>query len=102
ADLCPSLDLGTSAKMLSVVPLITGGGVFETGAGGWAPKHVQQLLAENHLRWDSLGEFLALAESFQHLATSTGNARAQILADTLGAATASYLYVYNSPIRKAV
>src|SRR5699024_5136127 len=69
-DLFPILELGTSAKMLSVVPLLGGGGLFETGAGGSAPKHVQQLLAENHLRWDSLGEFLALAESFQHLATS--------------------------------
>ncbi|HLR28666.1 MAG TPA: NADP-dependent isocitrate dehydrogenase [Ruania sp.] len=100
-DLFPILELGTSAKMLSVVPLINGGGLFETGAGGSAPKHVQQLLAENHLRWDSLGEFLALAESFQHLATSTGNARAQILADTLGAATATFLNENKSPSRKA-
>src|SRR5699024_10536016 len=100
-DLFPILELGTSAKMLSIVPLMAGGGLFETGAGGSAPKHVQQLLAENHLRWDSLGEFLALAESFQHLATSTGNARAQILADTLGAATATFLNENKSPSRKA-
>ena len=82
-DLFPILELGTSAKMLSVVPLISGGGLFETGAGGSAPKHVQQLLKEDYLRWDSLGEFLALAVSFEHLAQSTGNGRAQILADTL-------------------
>ncbi|MGH3363609.1 MAG: NADP-dependent isocitrate dehydrogenase, partial [Nocardioidaceae bacterium] len=82
-DLFPIMELGTSAKMLSVVPLINGGGLFETGAGGSAPKHVQQLLTENYLRWDSLGEFLALAVSFEHLATTTDNARAQILADTL-------------------
>ena len=86
-DLFPILELGTSAKMLSIVPLIEGGGLFETGAGGSAPKHVQQLLAENHLRWDSLGEFLALAVSFEHLAQRTGNARAQVLADTLDRAT---------------
>ena len=82
-DLFPILELGTSAKMLSIVPLINGGGLFETGAGGSAPKHVQQLVEENHLRWDSLGEFLALAASFEHLASTTGNDRAQILADTL-------------------
>ncbi|SEE97186.1 NADP-dependent isocitrate dehydrogenase [Ruania alba] len=99
-DLFPILELGTSAKMLSVVPLINGGGLFETGAGGSAPKHVQQLVAENHLRWDSLGEFLALAESFQHLGTTTGNARAQILADTLSKATASFLLENKSPSRK--
>ncbi len=86
-DLFPILELGTSAKMLSVVPLINGGGLFETGAGGSAPKHVQQLVKENYLRWDSLGEFLALAVSFEHLAQTTGNARAQVLADTLDRAT---------------
>ena len=82
-DLFPILELGTSAKMLSIVPLLAGGGLFETGAGGSAPKHVQQLVKENYLRWDSLGEFLALAVSFEHLANVTDNARAQILADTL-------------------
>jgi isocitrate dehydrogenase len=87
--------------MLSVVPLINGGGLFETGAGGSAPKHVQQLLSENHLRWDSLGEFLALAVSFEHLATSTGNARAQVLADTLDRATGTFLLEDKSPKRKA-
>src|SRR5581483_2011419 len=86
-DLFPILELGTSAKMLSIVPLISGGGLFETGAGGSAPKHVQQFLAENHLRWDSLGEFLALAVSFEMLAEKTSNPRAQILADTLDRAT---------------
>ncbi|NJC21663.1 isocitrate dehydrogenase [Arthrobacter pigmenti] len=100
-DLFPILELGTSAKMLSIVPLINGGGLFETGAGGSAPKHVQQLVRENHLRWDSLGEFLALAVSFEHLATSTGNARAQILADTLDRATATFLLENKSPSRKA-
>jgi isocitrate dehydrogenase len=100
-DLFPILELGTSAKMLSVVPLINGGGLFETGAGGSAPKHVQQLLKENHLRWDSLGEFLALAVSFEHLAQSTGNARAQVLADTLDAATGRFLNENKSPSRKA-
>jgi isocitrate dehydrogenase len=95
------MELGTSAKMLSVVPLINGGGLFETGAGGSAPKHVQQLVKENHLRWDSLGEFLALAVSFEHLAQSTGNARAQILADTLDRATATFLEENKSPSRKA-
>jgi isocitrate dehydrogenase len=100
-DLFPIMELGTSAKMLSVVPLINGGGLFETGAGGSAPKHVQQLLHENHLRWDSLGEFLALAVSFEHLAQRTGNARAQILADTLDRATATFLDENRSPSRKA-
>ncbi|HWV50177.1 MAG TPA: NADP-dependent isocitrate dehydrogenase, partial [Microbacterium sp.] len=95
------LELGTSAKMLSIVPLIAGGGLFETGAGGSAPKHVQQLLAENHLRWDSLGEFLALASSFEHLGESTGNARAKILAETLDRATGSFLDADKSPGRKA-
>jgi isocitrate dehydrogenase len=99
-DLFPILELGTSAKMLSVVPLINGGGLFETGAGGSAPKHVQQLVKENYLRWDSLGEFLALAVSFEHLAQSTGNARAQILADTLDRATATFLNEDKSPSRR--
>jgi len=99
-DLFPILELGTSAKMLSVVPLINGGGLFETGAGGSAPKHVQQLLDENYLRWDSLGEFLALAVSFEHLAQRTGNARAQILADTLDRATGRVLDENRSPSRK--
>jgi isocitrate dehydrogenase len=100
-DLFPILELGTSAKMLSVVPLINGGGLFETGAGGSAPKHVQQLVKENHLRWDSLGEFLALAVSFEHLGETTGNARAKILADTLDRATATFLMENKSPSRKA-
>ncbi|MEI2276656.1 NADP-dependent isocitrate dehydrogenase [Paenarthrobacter ilicis] len=98
-DLFPILELGTSAKMLSIVPLINGGGLFETGAGGSAPKHVQQLVKENHLRWDSLGEFLALAVSFEHLATTTGNARAQVLADTLDRATGTFLLEDKSPKR---
>ncbi|WP_329499636.1 NADP-dependent isocitrate dehydrogenase [Kitasatospora herbaricolor] len=99
-DLFPILELGTSAKMLSVVPLINGGGLFETGAGGSAPKHVQQLVKENYLRWDSLGEFLALAVSFEHLAQTTGNARAQVLADTLDRATGSFLEEDKSPSRR--
>lgn len=99
-DLFPILELGTSAKMLSIVPLIAGGGLFETGAGGSAPKHVSQLVKENHLRWDSLGEFLALAVSFEHLANTAGNARAQILADTLDAATGTFLLENKSPKRK--
>jgi isocitrate dehydrogenase len=99
-DLFPIMELGTSAKMLSVVPLIAGGGLFETGAGGSAPKHVQQLLREDYLRWDSLGEFLALAVSFEHLAQSTGNARAQVLADTLDRATGTFLDEDRSPSRK--
>ncbi|QHK21920.1 NADP-dependent isocitrate dehydrogenase [Pseudarthrobacter psychrotolerans] len=99
-DLFPILELGTSAKMLSVVPLMNGGGLFETGAGGSAPKHVQQLLKENHLRWDSLGEFLALAVSFEHLATTTDNARAQVLADTLDKATGTFLLENKSPSRR--
>ncbi|SOD63359.1 isocitrate dehydrogenase [Streptomyces zhaozhouensis] len=99
-DLFPILELGTSAKMLSVVPLINGGGLFETGAGGSAPKHVQQLVKENYLRWDSLGEFLALAVSFEHLAQRTGNARAQVLADTLDRATATFLNENKSPSRR--
>ena len=99
-DLFPILELGTSAKMLSVVPLIAGGGLFETGAGGSAPKHVQQLINENHLRWDSLGEFLAIAVSFEHLAVTEGNDRAQILADTLDRATGTFLLENKSPKRK--
>lgn len=99
-DLFPILELGTSAKMLSVVPLMNGGGLFETGAGGSAPKHVQQLVKENYLRWDSLGEFFALAASFEHLATTTGNARAQILADTLDRATGTFLNEDKSPTRR--
>jgi isocitrate dehydrogenase len=99
-DLFPILELGTSAKMLSVVPLMNGGGLFETGAGGSAPKHVQQFVKENYLRWDSLGEFLALAVSFEHLATTTGNGKAQVLADTLDAATGRLLDEEKSPARK--
>ncbi len=99
-DLFPILELGTSAKMLSIVPLMNGGGLFETGAGGSAPKHVQQFVAENYLRWDSLGEFLALAASLEHLAQRTDNARAQILADALDAATAKFLENDKSPARK--
>ncbi|MCQ9709108.1 NADP-dependent isocitrate dehydrogenase [Streptomyces sp. BSP1] len=99
-DLFPILELGTSAKMLSVVPLMNGGGLFETGAGGSAPKHVQQLVKEDYLRWDSLGEFLALAVSFEHLAQTTGNARAQVLADTLDRATGTFLNEDKSPSRK--
>ncbi|PWD50376.1 NADP-dependent isocitrate dehydrogenase [Serinibacter arcticus] len=99
-DLFPILELGTSAKMLSVVPLMNGGGLFETGAGGSAPKHVQQLVKENYLRWDSLGEFFALAASFEHLATTTGNTRAQVLADTLDRATGTFLNEDKSPTRR--
>jgi isocitrate dehydrogenase len=98
-DLFPILELGTSAKMLSVVPLMAGGGLFETGAGGSAPKHVQQLLAEDYLRWDSLGEFLALAESFRHEA-SAGNAHARVLGDALDRATETLLSENKSPARK--
>ena len=99
-DLFPILELGTSAKMLSVVPLINGGGLFETGAGGSAPKHVQQLVKENYLRWDSLGEFLALAVSFEHMAQTTDNPKAQILADTLDKATGRFLNENKSPSRR--
>jgi len=99
-DLFPILEVGTSAKMLSIVPLLAGGGLFETGAGGSAPKHVQQLLAEDYLRWDSLGEFFALAASLEHYATVTGNAKAQVLADTLDRATGSFLENDKSPGRK--
>ncbi len=99
-DLFPIMELGTSAKMLSIVPLMAGGGLFETGAGGSAPKHVQQFLAENYLRWDSLGEFLALAASLEHLAETTGNAQARILAAALDAANATFLDNDKSPTRK--
>ena len=99
-DLFPILELGTSAKMLSVVPLMNGGGLFETGAGGSAPKHVQQLVQENHLRWDSLGEFMALAESLRHLAESTGNTGAATLAETLDRATERLLEENKSPSRR--
>ena len=99
-DLFPIMELGTSAKMLSIVPLMAGGGLFETGAGGSAPKHVQQFLAENYLRWDSLGEFLALQASLEHLADTTGNARARVLADALDTANAQFLDNDKSPTRK--
>jgi isocitrate dehydrogenase len=99
-DLFPILELGTSAKMLSIVPLMNGGGLFETGAGGSAPKHVQQLVKENHLRWDSLGEFLALSVSFEFLGEKTDNARAALLGTTLDAATAQLLEQGRSPSRK--
>ncbi len=99
-DLYPILEVGTSAKMLSIVPLMNGGGLFETGAGGSAPKHVQQVLKENHLRWDSLGEFLALVPSLEHLSNLTGNAQAQIMADTLDEATGNLLNNDKSPKRK--
>ena len=100
-DLFPIMELGTSAKMLSIVPLMNGGGLFETGAGGSAPKHVQQFVQENHLRWDSLGEFLALAESLNHLGETTGNAKAKILAKTLDQANGKFLDSNKSPSRKA-
>ncbi len=99
-DLFPILELGTSAKMLSIVPLMNGGGLFETGAGGSAPKHVQQLVKENYLRWDSLGEFFALAASLEHLAERDGNQRAQVLADSLDRATGTFLNEDKSPTRK--
>lgn len=99
-DLFPILELGTSAKMLSIVPLMAGGGLFETGAGGSAPKHVKQLIEENHLRWDSLGEFLALCASLEHTAISDGNAKAAVLAKTLDEATAKLLDTGKSPSRK--
>ena len=99
-DLFPILELGTSAKMLSIVPLMNGGGLFETGAGGSAPKHVEQLVDENHLRWDSLGEFLAIAASLEHLSQTTGNAKAQVLASTLDQATGKFLDQNKSPSRK--
>src|SRR3546814_7958177 len=96
-DLSPLMELGTSAKMLSIVPLMAGGGLFETGAGGSAPKHVQQFVAEDYLRWDSLGEFLALAASLEHLSETTGNKRAKVLADALDAANAKFLDNDKSP-----
>jgi isocitrate dehydrogenase len=99
-DLFPIMELGTSAKMLSIVPLMNGGGLFETGAGGSAPKHVQQFVKENHLRWDSLGEFLALAASLEFLAQKTDNTTAQLLADTLDRATGRVLDENRSPSRK--
>ena len=99
-DLFPILELGTSAKMLSVVPLMAGGGLFETGAGGSAPKHVQQFVSEGYLRWDSLGEFLALAVSFEHLSGVFQNAKAKILGETLDKATEKFLENNKSPARK--
>ena len=99
-DLFPILELGTSAKMLSVVPLMAGGGLFETGAGGSAPKHVQQVEEENHLRWDSLGEYLALAESFRHEKNTNGNDKAGVLAAALDQATEKLLDEGKSPSRK--
>ena len=99
-DLFPILELGTSAKMLSIVPLMNGGGLFETGAGGSAPKHIQQFVEEGHLRWDSLGEFLALGVSLEHVAITTNNKKAQVLADTLDLATEKFLANDKSPSRK--
>ncbi len=99
-DLFPILEVGTSAKMLSIVPLMNGGGLFETGAGGSAPKHVEQFLEEGYLRWDSLGEFLALAVSFEHMSNTTGNSKAKVLAETLDAATEKFLENDKSPARK--
>lgn len=99
-DLFPILELGTSAKMLSIVPLMNGGGLFETGAGGSAPKHVQQFMEEGHLRWDSLGEFLALAVSLEHLSSKFSNKKAAILAETLDKATGKFLENDKSPSRK--
>ena len=99
-DLFPILEVGTSAKMLSIVPLMNGGGLFETGAGGSAPKHVQQLVSENYLRWDSLGEFMALVPSLEHIASSTDNAQAQVLADALDDATTRFLDEDKSPTRR--
>jgi isocitrate dehydrogenase len=99
-DLFPILEVGTSAKMLSIVPLMNGGGLFETGAGGSAPKHLQQFNEENHLRWDSLGEFLALAVSLEHLGTNYNNPKALILSKTLDRATTKFLMKDKSPSRK--
>merc|ERR1711965_921719 len=99
-DLFPILELGTSAKMLSIVPLLEGGGLYETGAGGSAPKHVQQFVKEGHLRWDSLGEYLALAVSLEDHAAKTGNERAKLLAATLNEATGKLLDTNKSPSRK--
>jgi isocitrate dehydrogenase len=100
-DLFPILELGTSARMLSIVPLLKGGGLFETGAGGSAPKHVQQLQKENHLRWDSLGEYCALVPSLEMIAEKSGNAKAKIFAETLDAAIGKYLENGRMPSRKA-
>jgi isocitrate dehydrogenase len=99
-DLFPILEVGTSAKMLSIVPLMNGGGLFETGAGGSAPKHVEQFLQENYLRWDSLGEFFALAASFEHLSIVFCHAKAKVLADTLDTANGKFLENDKSPSRK--
>ncbi|MGD8289255.1 MAG: NADP-dependent isocitrate dehydrogenase, partial [Gemmatimonadota bacterium] len=99
-DLFPILEIGTSARMLSIVPLLNGGGLFETGAGGSAPKHVQQFQKEGHLRWDSLGEYMALAASLQHLGEQAGNEQARVLGDALDEATAAYLHNARSPSRK--
>jgi isocitrate dehydrogenase len=99
-DLFPILELGTSAKMLSIVPLLAGGGLYETGAGGSAPKHVQQFVQEGHLRWDSLGEYLALAVSIEDLADKTGNDSARVLAEALNEANGRYLAENRSPSRK--
>src|SRR5690606_34022360 len=99
-DLIPILEVGTSAKMLSIVPLMNGGGLFETGAGGSAPKHVEQFLQEGYLRWDSLGEFLALGASFEHLSQTQNNPKAQVLADALDVATEKFLANDKSPARK--
>src|SRR5205823_2048745 len=99
-DLFPILEIGTSAKMLSIVPLLAGGGLFETGAGGSAPKHVQQFAKEGYLRWDSLGEFSALAASFEHIGLSSKNATATVLAETLDTAIGKFLDNNKSPARK--
>merc|ERR1712066_356281 len=99
-DLFPIIELGTSAKMLSIVPLLAGGGLFETGAGGSAPKHVQQFVKEGHLRWDSLGEYLALAVSLEELGQKTGDAKVKLLGSTLNAATSKLLDNSKSPSRK--
>ena len=99
-DLFPILELGTSARMLSIVPLLNGGGLFETGAGGSAPKHVQQLVKENHLRWDSLGEYCALVPSLELVAEKSGNQKAKVLADTLDVAIGKYLENGKMPSRK--
>src|SRR5690606_35749438 len=99
-DLFPIMELGTSAKMLSIVPLMNGGGLFETGAGGSAPKHVQQFVEEGHLRWDSLGEFLALAESLDHFGNTTNNSKAKVFAKTLDEANGKFLNNNKSPGRK--
>jgi isocitrate dehydrogenase len=99
-DLFPILELGTSAKMLSIVPLMDGGALFETGAGGSAPKHVEQFVEEGHLRWDSLGEFLALAESLDHMGRATGNAKAKVFAEALHRANTKFLDSDKSPSRK--